>query len=204
MKDDTYRICIVCEGEEEFDYLSRLNELGVWSSKYIITLINAASLTSIPARYQWAYNSDNYDIVFAFCDTELEPYEQFSLVKEKIKKLFGNRKAAENVIFFANPCTMQIMLLHFDFVELTSNSKVINKHLIEKYTGVKEYRAREKQREDFMKFITAENYKAMKENIAMLESDPTKINSTNFLQLLNYLESDDTKWVKALKKKLNE
>ena len=35
------KICIICEGDEEYDYLSRLNELGVWNEQYDVSLDNA-------------------------------------------------------------------------------------------------------------------------------------------------------------------
>ena len=31
------KICIICEGDEEYDYLSRLNELGVWNEQYDVS-----------------------------------------------------------------------------------------------------------------------------------------------------------------------
>ena len=38
---DKDKICIICEGDEEFDYLSRLKDLRVWSEKYEVSLDNA-------------------------------------------------------------------------------------------------------------------------------------------------------------------
>ena len=31
---DKHRICIICEGNEEYAYLSRLNDLKVWNEQY--------------------------------------------------------------------------------------------------------------------------------------------------------------------------
>jgi len=36
-----YKVCIICEGDEEYDYLSRLNELKVWNEQYAVDLDNA-------------------------------------------------------------------------------------------------------------------------------------------------------------------
>ena len=43
-------ICIICEGNEEFRYLERLKELGVWSEIYAVKLINAESIEKIAPR----------------------------------------------------------------------------------------------------------------------------------------------------------
>lgn len=40
------KICIICEGDEEYDYLHHLYELGVWNSQYAITLDNEYKLTT--------------------------------------------------------------------------------------------------------------------------------------------------------------
>lgn len=49
------RICIICEGDEEYEYLDKLISLQVWSKRYEIVLENAEGNGNIPARYQ-----DNY------------------------------------------------------------------------------------------------------------------------------------------------
>ena len=38
---DKHKICIICEGNEEYEYLNRLKSLGVWNEKYEIALVNA-------------------------------------------------------------------------------------------------------------------------------------------------------------------
>ena len=38
---DRHRICIICEGNEEYAYLNRLIELNVWNEQYSISLVNA-------------------------------------------------------------------------------------------------------------------------------------------------------------------
>ena len=62
---DTF-ICIICEGPEEYDYLSRLKELDVWDKRYHVDLVNAGGNGNIPARYQDKYQNGQYDIVFVF------------------------------------------------------------------------------------------------------------------------------------------
>lgn len=31
---DKYKICIICEGNEEYEYLKRLKDLKVWNEQY--------------------------------------------------------------------------------------------------------------------------------------------------------------------------
>lgn len=66
---DKYRICIICEGNEEYKYLDKLIKLQVWSDAYSVFLVNAGGNGNIPARYQDRYQSDSYDVVLVFCDT---------------------------------------------------------------------------------------------------------------------------------------
>lgn len=35
---DNYKICIICEGNEEYAYLNRLKALHVWNSQYEIKI----------------------------------------------------------------------------------------------------------------------------------------------------------------------
>ena len=51
---DKQRICIICEGNEEYFYLDRLKELQVWNEQYHIELVNANGNGNIPARYKTA------------------------------------------------------------------------------------------------------------------------------------------------------
>lgn len=47
-----HKICIICEGDEEYFYLNCLKKLGVWNRKYEFSLVNAQGNGNIPARYQ--------------------------------------------------------------------------------------------------------------------------------------------------------
>lgn len=199
-KNSPKKICFVCEGEEEFDYINQLKECKVWNSIYNIKVKKAKSIDSISAIYDYTFKNDNYDLIVIFCDTELEPYEQFKNLRNKIKQNH-EKDITNDVIYFANPCTMQVILSHFDKVHLTNNSKVANSKLIQKYTGVSDYRANEKQRNSIMKKITKENYETMKQNLKEISTNYNDVPSTNLLILLNNLESSDTLWVDKITKK---
>ena len=38
LKNNKKKVCLICEGYEEFDYISKLLELNVWSNVYDFSL----------------------------------------------------------------------------------------------------------------------------------------------------------------------
>jgi len=182
------RVLIICEGFEEYDYLTAVACLDLWSDKLEISIKNAKSLDNIAGQYQYEYANGNYDYIFVFCDTEVPPYRQFRLLLGKINSTRG-KNVALNVVCFANPCTMQIVLSHFAKVSLESNQKDKNAPLIQTLTGVHGYRAGRLQREKIASLITKENYFFMKQNVALLETDYTKKPSSNAFAFFSELEN---------------
>lgn len=198
------RVCIICEGDEEYDYLDRLNKIEVWNKAYKVTLDNAGGNGNIPARYQDRYQNGSYDIVLIFCDTEKKPCEQYEDIKQKINEFHGVDHAAEEVIVFGNPCTMQIIIEHWADVKLRTPAKKVNSEIIGKLTGVNNYKGRADQRSELMSQITAENYLTMSGRVKKMESDDTVIGSSNFDRLVDYLATDDTTWVEKINAILEE
>lgn len=90
-----HKICISCEGDEEFDYLSCLKKLNVWNDNYEVVLDNAKGNGNIPDRYQDRYQSGSFEIVFIFCDTERKPYEQFEDIKKEDKFIPWNLQCSQ-------------------------------------------------------------------------------------------------------------
>lgn len=84
---DKHKICIICEGNEEYEYLDRLKALKVWDAQYEIISDNAGGNGNIPARYQDSYQNGSYELVLVFCDTEKKPYEQYEDIKRRIRLL---------------------------------------------------------------------------------------------------------------------
>ena len=117
------RICIICEGDEEYEYLEKLISLDVWSKEYLFQLENAEGNGNIPARYQDKYQNSSSDLVLVFCDTDKKPYEQYVDIKRKINKFHGVENVADQIVIYGNPCTMQIIIEHWDDVILSSNKK---------------------------------------------------------------------------------
>ena len=197
------RIMIICEGSEEEDYLKRLKECGVWNRGISVRIINAGSIDEIIAHYQYHYQSGNYELVVVYCDTEKEPYTQFLSLKTAINKFHGN-KASEKVVYYTNPCTMQIILSHFAEVKLKNNSKSVNSAIIFELTGVNDYRASDKQRAAIMRKITDKNYLTMKNNIAKLPTDYSSVPSTNCKALFDGLDGNSSAWIKECNRKIEE
>lgn len=186
------RILIICEGHEEYDYLTVLTTLSVWSNRFEITLKNACSIDNVPGQYQYEFASGNYDAIYIFCDTELPPFRQFTSVLAKINSTRG-KSVAKKIVCFANPCTMQIVLSHFDQVRLTSNQKSVNADLIAVLTGINDYRARRYQREKLSALINRQNYEQMKYNISFLDTDYRVTPATNAASFFDGLESGKIK-----------
>ena len=127
---DNHKICIICEGNEEYEYLKRLKDLKVWNKQYAISLVNAGGNGNIPARYQDRYQNGADELVLVFCDTEKKPHEQYEDIKRKINEFHGVDNAAEEVIMFGNPCTMQIISKHWTDENLKLPAKPVNAPLI--------------------------------------------------------------------------
>ena len=197
-----HKICIICEGNEEYEYLSCLKKLKVWNDKYDIFLVNAEGNGNIPARYQDSYQNGSYEVVLIFCDTDKKPYEQYEDIKRKINEFHGIDNAASKVIIFGNPCTMQIITKHWTDENLKSSAKKVNAKLIEMYTEVKSYRGKYDQILEVMKYITTENYKDMSVRIEKLNQQDCEIGSTNFINFIKLFESDNDSWIKSINKSI--
>lgn len=204
VKNNKKKICLICEGYEEFDYISKLLELNVWSDVYDFSLVNAESNGNISARYQDRYQSDNYDIVLVLCDTDRKPHHDFELIRKKINDIFGIDNAADEVIIFVNPCTMQVELLHFENIKLRTQNKNKNASEIERLTGIQDYKAKEEQRKAMCNLITKENYEEMKKNLLSLATDYKIESSTNFGVFLKRFEDNKTNWIDEINKKLGD
>ena len=99
------RICIICEGDEEYEYLEKLISLDVWSKEYCFQLENAEGNGNIPARYQDKYQNSSSDLVLVFCDTDKKPYEQYVDIKRKINEFHGVENAADQIVIHV-PCRL--------------------------------------------------------------------------------------------------
>ena len=199
-----HKICVICEGYEDVGYFNRLVDLNVWSHIYEFFTINAKTSSNIPARFQDAFQNDKYEMILVFCDTDKAPYREYSQVKQKINAFFNKQKAAERLVIFANPCTMQIILSHFGDVELKNQGKKTNSAEIEKLTGVKNYDAHTEQIEIICNQIFRRTYGDMKRRVSAINLPDTTSCSTNFVEFLDRFEADDVKWISSINNYLKE
>lgn len=198
---DNKKIYIICEGSEEYDYLNRLKLLHVWSDVYDITLRDAKGNGNLYPIYQNVYQKGNYDLVVIVCDTEKKPHEQFNDICCKVNSLHACELASQHVVMFTNPCTMQVILLHWDTsVRLQTPSKRRSATYIEKYTGIQDYSAKEFQRTQLVSNITKESYRNMMNGAKQLGMDAALINSTNLHVFFAQLEQPDTNWIDEINK----
>ena len=197
-----HRICVICEGNEDFFYFKRLVELNVWNNSYEFFPINAKGASNIPARFQDAFQNDRYEAILIFCDTDKAPYREYALIKKKMNSFLNKQKTAERIIIFANPCTMQIILSHFGDVELKNQGKKTNADVIEKWTQVKNYDAHEDQIKEICNKIFRRSYSDMKKRVERISFPDTTSCSTNFSIFLNRFENEDVKWITAIQKYL--
>ena len=202
--DRKHKVCVICEGYEDAAYFHRLLELNVWSNVYEFFPVNVKSASNIPPKFQDAFQNDRYEIILVFCDTDKAPYREFAQVKKKINSFFNKKKAAEKLIIFANPCTMQIILSHFGDISLKNQGKKTNAAEIEKWTGVKGYDAHEEQIKEICKQIFRRSYDDMRRRIAAINYTDTTSCSTNFIEFLDRFEKDDVRWITVIQKYLNE
>ena len=189
---DNHKICIICEGNEEYEYLNRLKNLKVWNEQYDISLVNAGGNGNIPARYQDRYQNGADELVLVFCDTEKKPHEQYEDIKRKINEFHGVNNAADEVIIFGNPCTMQIISKHWTDKNLKSPAKPVNAPLIKEYTGVENYKGRADQIHEVMEHVTAENYVDMSQRVRKLDSDDSRLVSSSLdYEVFNFVFDSD-------------
>lgn len=188
------------KGTRIINTFDRLIALKLWDDSYSFTPINAKSASNIPARFQNEYQNDRYEIILVFCDTDKEPYREYAQIKRKINAFLGKRKAAEKLVIFANPCTMQIILLHFDEVSLRNQGKKTNSAEIERLTGIPEYDAHEDQIQELCRRITRSNYSNMKERAGAICYPDTVSGSTNISIFLDWFEKPDDQWIAEIRK----
>ena len=59
-----HRICVICEGYEDYQYFDRLIALKLWDDSYSFIPINAKSASNIPVRFQNEYQNDRYEMIY--------------------------------------------------------------------------------------------------------------------------------------------
>ena len=198
--NNLHKVCLILEGYEEEYYFNRILSFPCFIGTYEIKLINAKTASRIPAIYQQEYSKNKYEIVLVVCDKDRKP-EQYEYVMEQIDSILGPEKARE-VVTFVSPCTLQVILSHFDDVSLTTQAKKEARPLVKALTGVDGYDAHQDQLKAICSQIFWRTYPLMKERIGKLSTNPDTMPSTNMLTLLERLESQDASWISEINAKI--
>ncbi len=200
------RICILCEGYEEHDYMRKLISLAVWHPEYDITLVNAEGQGNLFARYQNYYQMGSYDAIFLITDTDAKPYEHYLRLKAKLNRHHHKRTAARQLLYYGNPCTMQFILLHWaepDELKLKSPAKRDNAEKIRQLTGIEHYHARKSQRRKLCAQITEKNYHSMVARAKKIAGTDKQLGSTNIADMMDKLEQASKSWLSSYTRSLN-
>ena len=169
-------ILIICEGEEEFDYLSRLKSLNVFSKNF--KLENAKSISNLSSKYNYHKEINDYKRIYVICDADDEPHKA---LKKALREI--DRKN----VFWINPCSLQLQILHFSSELIKNAEKSKNEKIINKVFDIKDYRATKEQRDKINNRINAENFNIMMQRLKKLSKNINDIPSTNILELFEKL-----------------
>ena len=197
-----HKICLVLEGFEEYFYFDKILQFPCFQkNKYSIKPINAKSASNVPGIYQEEFQKNIHELVLVVCDKDRIPTEYDNIIK-KLDSIHGEGKG-HNVVTFTCPCTLQVILSHFDEVSLSTQSKKLAQPIVEKLTGVKNYDAHHDQLKEICGKIFYRSYEVMKERVGKISTCPDDIPSTNILELLCNLESEDDSWIEEINKKIH-
>ena len=97
---------------------------------------------------------------------------------------------------------MQIISKHWTDENLKSPAKPVNAPLIEKHTGVENYKGRADQIHEVMEYVTVENYKDMSQRVRKLDMDDSVTGSSNFGKFIKLFESSDCGWIEEINEQI--
>lgn len=190
-------ILIIAEGFEEKPYIDKILSFpNINKERYCFAeTINVKGNGNIPARFQYEIQRGFYDIVLVFCDADRGSDQFLSLVYDIGDRFFMEKEYGMEVFIFANPVTLQVILLHFDDVNLTNIGKKSNNDIVERLTGVKGYDADQNQITKIIEKIHFSSIASFKKRLSNISQNYKDIPSTNFLMFLERFESEDTSWI---------
>lgn len=198
-------ILIIAEGYEEEAYLKKLFQFPCFSrGNYTFIVKNANGNGNIAPRYQDEYSKNRYDLILVFCDGDNNSEQYREIVEDICVGIFNDRSLEDDLIVFANPVTLQIVLSHFGEVKLTHVAKKKNAKEVKLLTGIDNYDAEEGQVNAMVEKIFYRSYKPMKDRIKTISTSVEESPSTNFLRHLEQFERSDTDWVETLIRRLND
>ncbi len=184
-------VTIICEGQEEYYYIKFLDSLCVWSRDINVVPVDAGSIYRIRKKYQLLRSSIRNGLILIFCDAgedeNKESRKEFELIIRMLQQNGCNHPF--DILYFANPCTMQIVLSHFGKVHVKYEDKRQNKNLIMKWSKVNDYDGSLSKVRELINAIPKASYQTMKENLSDSNIDYRIPGSTNIIKLLKKLET---------------
>ena len=132
MSQNTYHICLIVEGAEEFAFFSTMNEAGVVSETISLTVVNAGGGGAVVPLFQDYLSYELFDCVLCVYDVDYrqnEPDSPFSKIREGLMKVLAETAIVDSVSFCTNPNFLQIYLLsvkELSEVRLLDTSKTTN------------------------------------------------------------------------------
>jgi len=111
-----------------------------------------------------------------------------------IEEILGDGNA-HKIITFTRPCTLQVILLHFGDVELTTQAKAAARDDVCRLTGIENYDAHQDQLEEICQKIFLRSWDCMIERLRQLSTNPDDMPSSNMNMLFERLCSDDVSWI---------
>lgn len=128
---------------------------------------------------------------------ETEDQNAYNAVLRGIEEILGNDNA-KKIITFTRPCTLQVILYHFDNVELTTQAKTAARDDVCRLTGIKNYDAHQDQLEDICKKIHFRSWECMLKRLKLLSTNPDVLPSSNMNILFERLCSDNIYWIEEV------
>jgi len=198
-----FKILVICEGDEEIMYLQALIDLNVFDPMYEVIPKLAAlapgdsgGAGKVPMVFQYYYTSQAYDAMYFMIDVDANPHEAFENVKTKVNGIAP--KLFEKHALYTNPCTLQLMVLHFEKTVLSNQNKANNTAVVKRiWPSIKKQYSAKAYQLNIMKYaFSANNYMEMKQNMKTLESgDCYSAPSSNIPDFFDHLESGDASWL---------
>ncbi|HNX16566.1 MAG TPA: hypothetical protein PKO28_04335 [Bacilli bacterium] len=203
-KGDDYYILILAEGLEEEPYLNKIISFKKFSSLYQIQVKNVKGNGNFTAKFQNEWQSGRYELVLFCMDMDNGSEQTNNIIKKIGLQNFGDESIGYELVMFANPVTMLVVLSHLRKIEKLSKSKPANAPIIKEITGIENYTAKEEQIEKLVSLIKYSNYDVMKENLRENSTSPNDNLSTNIHRWFQRFESDDPAWIEKLIDKINK
>ncbi len=156
MSNSKIRVHYILEGYEE-NALFELIEHFSKKTNIEMTYKNCKGGGTIPAFYQEALASDNYDLIYCVYDVDFQPKDDkgmYKRIRHGLYRVLGDESEIDKISICTNPNTLLLLLLGYtdlsNLVEIKSdkksNTKLINKFCT-KIGNKKEYDASEWQLE---------------------------------------------------------